>query len=194
MNRARCARFASAVLAAAVAAPVLAGCGEDPFAPDIQPVPEEPSEVTLGDLTESDLELPSAFDILSARAVRTDQTSAWDFVYVVPSEDGEEFRPRGLVTGEESRAGIQRVESSFEELTEAPADGYEQDTSVPIEEGSVYAAVSRRDPRFGQILCRRFVKLEILSVDDAGRTVTLRHLANPNCEQRILIPGAEVDD
>lgn len=194
MIRARSARFASAILAATVAAPVLAGCGDDPFAPQIQPVPEESSEATLGDLTESDLEQPSAFDILSARAVRTDQTSAWDFVYVVTSEDGEEFRPRGVVTGEESRAGIQRVESSFEELTEAPEEGYEQENPVPIEEGSVYAAVSRRDPQFGQILCRRYVKLEILSVDDADRTVTLRHLANPNCEQRILIPGAEVEE
>ena len=81
--------------------------------------------------------------------------------------------------------------SDFDALREAPESGYTNLEAVPVAVGDVFAVRSRRDPAFGNVRCRRFAKMEILAIDMGEGTVTFRHLRNPNCEKRTLVPGAE---
>lgn len=143
----------------------------------------------LADHRTGPLQTASAFDVLGGRVARVDQTDAWDFLFFITEEGEPQLRPFGAVTGRASDAGLQKVASSFEGLRVAPEEGYERAASVPIAEGDVLAAVSRRDPTLQVIRCRRFAKLEILEVDLAGGRLRFRHLINPNCELRGLVPG-----
>lgn len=164
------------------------GCG-DAFERLLGPVPEEPTEVTLVDFRTGPLTEPSAFDLIGARAVRVDQTSQWDFLYFLLAAGVAELRPFEAVTGSFSEAGLQKVSTSFEATTLAPEEGYLTDEPVAVEEGDVLVVRSRRDPAFAGLRCRRFGKLEILRVEPATATLTFRHLINPNCERRGLVPG-----
>lgn len=181
-----------ALLSAATAG--LAGC-DDPLSSRRLPVPDEPSEATLVSLEDGTLRDPSAFDVTGPAPVRTDQTSEWDFLLDRSAAGSLQFSPRNVVLDTDSPAGLQRVESSFEELTVAPESGYVTDEPVPVESGAVYVARSRPDPNV-RITCFRFLKLEVLSVDPGAGRVTFRHLGNPNCGRRTLeagAPGGEQD-
>ncbi|MFQ5889269.1 MAG: hypothetical protein ACE5JR_04355 [Gemmatimonadota bacterium] len=166
------------------------GCGRD-FSPVLVALPEEPEEATLTDFLTGDLGDPAAFDLVIGESVRTDLVLGWDFVFFLPSGGVPEFRLRGQILNEDSDAGLRRASRSFDAIQEAPDSGYVRDRTVPIAVGDVFFAVSRRDPTFGSLRCRHFAKLEILALDAAESTVTFRHLINPNCEQRSLVPGAE---
>lgn len=176
-------RATSRILLVALAGAVLAAC-EDPLAPTLAPVPDQASETTLHDFRTSELRQVSAFDVVSSRAVRTDQTSGWDFLLAL--EDGAFlFQPRSVVLDESSSAGLQRMSTAFDELAMAPEDGYVTDDPVPVEEGAVYAARSRQ-----QGACLSFLKLEVLAVEAGAGSVTFRYLGNPNCGRRTLVAGA----
>lgn len=162
---------------------ILAGCG-DPFGAGTRPVPPVPTTVSVSDFRAGPLREPSAFSVEEGRAVRVDQSSNWDFVYFQAEGGAPQLRPRGMILQEPSDAGLQRVESSFEGLTEAPEEGYVTDAPVAADSGAVIAFRSRQDPDFGGLRCRRFGKLEVTSVDPEVRTITFRHIINPNCGNR----------
>lgn len=160
-----------------------AGCG-DPFEAFLAPVPEETTEVSLVDFRAGPLTEPSAFDLLNSIRARVDQTPAWDFVFFITEGGAAQLRPFAAVADQASEAGLQRVEEAFDAVREAPAEGYETDEPVPIAEGDVLAARSRVAGG-----CRRFGKLEVLEIDLEAGTLTFRHLRNPNCGFRGLVPG-----
>jgi hypothetical protein len=167
---------------------VLPGCG-DSTGPQFAPVPETPGEVTLFDFEGSGLTEPSAFDAVDGRAVRTDQTSGWDFLFVVPGSGEAEFRPRNAVLAEDVDAGIQKVDRAFDDIAEAPESGYVTDEPVTVAEGDVLVGRSRQDPSF-RITCEHFFKLEVTELDTGAGTVTLRHIINPACGRRNLTAGS----
>lgn len=169
---------------------LLLGCG-DSFDPVVLPVPETPEEETLADFVAGDPQDPPAFDLITAIPVRVDLSPAWDFLFAIGQDGSPELRPRGMVTGVDSDAGLQPASAAFEAIEEAPQEGYERRSAVLVAEGDVLFAVSRRDPSFVSLRCRRFAKLEILGIDLEARTLTFRHLINPNCERRTLVPGAQ---
>lgn len=179
----------SIVLAVVAVSLALAGC-DDSLAPQRRPVPEEPSEVTLFEFRDSDLRDPSAFDAIIGQAVRTDQTSEWDYLFALRASGAAELRPRNVVLGGGSVAGLQVVEQEFGQLDQAPENGYRTGSAVAVSEGDVLAGRSRQDPSLAQLGCNYFLKMEILSVDPAAGTLTFRHLINPNCNQRNLVPGS----
>lgn len=165
----------------------LPACGDSATGP---PVPEEPTEVTLADYSQSPIVDASAFSWIILQKVRTDQTSEWDFVFVLDDDGQAQLYPRSSVLAEPSTSGLQVVDESFEQLTVAPADGYITDEPVAVVVGDVLAAVSQR--RCGSavgLALVRFGKLEVLAIDPARRTLTFKQLANPNCENRSLVPG-----
>lgn len=164
------------------------GCG-DAFEQLLGPVPLEPTRVELVDFRTGPLQTSSAFDVLGRRAVRVDQTSGWDFLFFVTEEGSPELRPFETVTGALQESGVQKVDVTFEGLTLAPEDGYIRSEPIPIAEGDVLAVVSRRDPAFGGIRCRRYAKIEVLAIDGAAGILAFQHLVNPNCEVRGLVPG-----
>lgn len=164
------------------------GCG-DAFEQLLGPVPLQPTRVELVDFRTGPLQTSSAFDVVGRRAVRVDQTSGWDFLFFVTEEGTPELRPFEAVTGTLQESGMQKVDVTFEGLTLAPQDGYVRTEPIPIAEGDVLAVVSRRDPAFGGIRCRRYAKIEVLGIDIAAGSLTFQHLINPNCEVRGLVPG-----
>lgn len=173
-------RSSALVLAAALVA--AAGC-ENPFETEPTPVPGAQSYV-LHDFRQGPLVEPSAFDVFSASVVRTDQANAWDFLFFVTAEDAPEFRPREVVIGEESTAGIQQVEETFADFLEVPEEGYTTDAPVPVEAGAVYAVRSRRSGG-----CTHYGKVLVDSMDVDGGRVFFTAVVNPNCNRRSVEPS-----
>lgn len=169
-------------LAAALAA---AGC-QNPFEPEPTPVPGPESHV-LHDFRAGPLVEPSAFDLFSAAPVRTDQNSGWDFLFFVTAGGDPQLRPRAVVIGDGSTAGLQPVQGAFDELLQVPEGGYTADAPTAVEAGAVYAARSRRSSG-----CTRFGKLTVDSVDAAAGRLFLTTVVNPNCNDRSVEP-AETD-
>lgn len=161
------------------------GCGSSGL---LAPVADSASVATLSDFRTSPLGSPSAFDVLSGTAVRTDLTSGWDFLYYITPDGTMQLRPRDMVLGGISGQGIQKVTQTFEKLTEDPSGGYTTDSPVTVSKGDVLAVVSRSNPNFA-VQCRYFMKMEITAVNTSAGTITFRYLTNPNCEQRIVAPG-----
>lgn len=176
-----------ASLAALAAVLLLTGC-ESPFN-RTQPLPLEPTSVSLADFREGGIGEATAFQLNNAWAVLPSQTSDWDFVFWVSDEGQPQFRPRDMITDGDSDAGLAPVEVSFEALEEAPQEGYLTKEPVPADSGAVYAVRSRQAPGLG-LRCRRYAKIQVTSVNAEAGTVTFRHLVNPNCEQRNLVPGS----
>ena len=168
----------------------MSACGNG-TEPILIPIPDETREATVVDVSTGSIADPSAFDVITGEAVRTDQFSGWDFVFQITEDGGAVWWPRSSIIEEDEDSGLQLSSLEFEGLVEAPEAGYVQFESVPVSVGDVFAARSRRDPAFGNVRCRRFAKLEILNIDVDRGTVSFQHLVNPNCEKRKLVPGAE---
>jgi len=151
--------------------------------PILIPIPDEPGEATLVDVSAGAITDPSAFDVITGGSVRTDQFSGWDFLFQIQEDGSTVLWPRGAITGEDLDAGLA--------LREAPENGYTNLDSLPVAVGDVFAVQSRRDPAFGSLRCRRFAKVEIQALDPTEGTISFMHLVNPNCEKRKLVPGAE---
>ena len=177
-------RGALRLLAALSVAWALPGCGDSVIG---LPVPDEPTEVTLADFRTSPLVEPSAFSWILVQEVRTDLTSQWDFAFALEADSTARLFPRASVLELPSTAGLQIVPETFEQLTEAPADGYITEEPVSVRVGDVLAAVSRR--QCSSLNLVRFGKLEILDIDVIEGKLTFKQLANPNCENRSLVPG-----
>lgn len=163
-------------------------CG-DPFDPFVTPIPDA-QEATLVDFREGDLVDSSAFDMLAGTAVRTDQTSGWDFLFLVDETAGPALLPRAGLLDDDTSAGLQLATVPFATLAEAPEEGYTMEEPVPIEVGDVLVMVSRRNPGVS-VRCRVFGKLEVLSIEGTPATLTIDVVINPNCERRALIDEDE---
>lgn len=176
-------RLALAVLLAVLP---LAACDSNFNEP--QPLPPEPSTVSLADFRTASLDEATAFQLSRSRTVRPSQVSDWDFAFWITDGGTPQLRPRDMIVSEDSDAGLAAVDAGFGDLEEAPESGYRTNGAVPAEAGAVYAVRSSPDPEFG---CRRYAKIRVTAVDTAAGTVTLDHLVNPNCESRNLLPGEQ---
>lgn len=161
---------------------------DDPFEALLQPVPEEPSEASLTDLRTGRLQDPPAFDLLFRTPVRIDLTNQWDFLYRVTAAGEAQLLPFGALADSASEAGLRSMPDAFDGVRTAPVDGYVQRDPVPVAEGDVLVARTRRDPQ-RLFSCRRYAKLQILEIDQAAGRITFQYLVNPNCEDRVLVPG-----
>ena len=118
--------------------------------PTLIPIPDEPGEATLVDVSAGALADPSAFDVITGGSVRTDQFSGWDFLFQIQEDGSTVLWPRGAITGEDLDAGLQKVSQTFDALREAPENGYTNLDALPVALGDVFAVQSRRDPAFGR--------------------------------------------
>jgi hypothetical protein len=159
----------------------------------IEPIanPEEATEAELFDFGQANVRSPSAFDIVSSSAVRLDASSRWDFLFQIQGDSTALLRPRGAVLGITSDAGLIRLSADFDDIDQAPQVGYQRARGLAIQEGDVLAMRSQRDANIA-LRCFRYGKMEVLSIDTVEGTVTFKHLINPNCENRNLVPGAAV--
>jgi hypothetical protein len=174
-------RTFSALLALTLAA----GCSNANSLPD----PTNPNVVntlTLGALEGTPIQTPSAFSILNG-AVRTDQTTEFEFAYNVEASGRRVFLPRkvlGLTSSTGAQPGLQASTATFDEITVAPSNGYITDSAVTVELGQRWVVRSRV---FCPIGVPQYGKIEILSFEDS--TVTFKSLADNNCGYKGLEPG-----
>ncbi len=145
--------------------------------------------VTLGALNGAALTVPAAFSVTTGVAVRTDQSSAFDFAYDIVPGKGPSLLPLaalGLGTGGGANPALQKVNVSFDNLREGPSNNWGQTDTLPIAVGNVIAARSRISCFLG---VPQYAKFEVLAFNEVAKTVSLKVLANVNCGYRNLEPG-----
>ncbi len=148
--------------------------------------------VTLGAIHGAPLTVPSAYDMIFGLAIRTDQSSSFDFVYDILPVKGPSLLPLaalGLGTGS-VRPAVQKVTTAFDDIINAPTGGWNQLDTLPIAVGDVIAGRSRVSCYLG---VPQYAKFQVLDFDNVLKTVRLKVLANINCGYRNLQPGVAVD-
>jgi hypothetical protein len=143
--------------------------------------------VTLGALEGTPIQTPSAYAV-DLGAVRTDQTTAFEFAYNVDSSGRRVFLPRkvlGLSSASGAEPGVQATGAAFDDITVAPSNGYTVDSAVVVDVGQRWLVRSRVSAC--TIGVPKYAKLEILSFQDS--TVTFEVLADNNCGYKGLEPG-----
>jgi hypothetical protein len=146
--------------------------------------------IVLGALVGTSIGTPSAFNIAGSAAVRTDQTSGFDFAYNIEPDGRHVFLPQaalGITQSSGVSPGFLLSDQAFADITQAPLNGYNTLDTVTIAVNQVYIARS-------SLVCTSvgvpvYAKLRILSFDDPDREVTFEVLANRNCGFRDLVPG-----
>ena len=78
----------------------------------------------------------------------------------------------------------------FVDVHRAPSNGYITTDTVAVDSGDVFVVRSRLVCTIG---VSQYAKLQVLSFDDAQRSVTFRVLANNNCGYKDLDPGFPKD-
>ena|SRR5438128_1565112 len=180
-------RSPCAALGALAALVGLAACGSSTGLPPAH-IENVVDSVALYALDGTPLTAPSAYDIEFLRTVRTDVTTAYDFIFNIDAADRALLLPTGAV-GLGKQSGIRLESAAFDAITDAPTSGYVDSTAVAIDSGSV--AVIRSRPTqctFGAIVFL-YAKIEVLKIDRVARRLDFRILADLNCGYRQLQPG-----
>jgi hypothetical protein len=151
--------------------------------------------VMIGALVGTPISVPSAYGINPGIAgpIRTDQTSAFEFAYNILPDGRRVLLPRaalGLISNT-AEPGLQPADDDFDDIDEAPLNGYLTLDTIEVVVGRRYIVRSR-------VACTSigvplYGKIEILEFDDVDRRVRFRALANTNCGFRSLRPGLPED-
>jgi hypothetical protein len=145
--------------------------------------------VTIFSLTGTAITAPSGFSISTAAvgAVRTDQTTSFEFAYNIQPDGQKVLLPRAALglTSNSAEPGLQSRNETFDEIETASSNGYITEDPVPVDVGQRFMVRSRLTncstvPLYG--------KLEILSFGE-DQSVTFQVLANRNCGFKGLEPG-----
>ncbi len=175
---------------AAGAAAVVVACGEPLglLAPSYTNVVD--SLVSLYALSGTPVSTPSAYRLEDGATVRTDQSVVFDFAFDIDSAGRAVLLPTGaLRLGRAS--GLQTSAVHFDSIRLAPDRGYQLDSAVVVDSGTV-AIVHSRPTTCGFGLSAAYVyyaKLEVLAVESAARRLRFRILVDRNCGYRGLEPG-----
>jgi hypothetical protein len=145
--------------------------------------------VTLGALHGSDLRWPAAYSVAQGFAVRTDQSSNFDFIYDIDKAGRHVLLPLeviGLGSSGSADPGLQKVTTPFADLASAPTDGYVVNDTLAIAVGDVIVARSRISCSLG---VPEYGKMQVLGFNDSTRTMQMLVLVNINCGYRSLTTG-----
>jgi hypothetical protein len=164
------------------------GCNGNPLGDATQP--NVVDTIVLGALVGTDIGTPSAFSIPASAAVRTDETSQFDFAYNLESGNRHVFLPQGALGISNTSGvapGLLLSDQSFGQIDQAPLNGYNTIDTITIAVNQVWVARS-------SLVCTSvgvpvYAKLRIISFNDAAREVRFEVLANRNCGFRDLLPG-----
>jgi hypothetical protein len=173
---------------------VASGCGGDIGLPDAT-IENTVDTVRLWALNGTDIGTPSALDLLGGIPVRPELADVFDLGFDVEPDGVAVLIPSGLLGGS-ATAGTLLMSESFDDVTRAPLEEYVTDSMRVVTEGTVLVGRSRSSSIGCPITVGslpRYAKIEILEIDGAARTVTLRLMANLNCGYRDLVEGIPVD-
>lgn len=164
-------------------------CGDDPFAFDWN---DSPDTVQLYSLARPELNLVSAFNFLQDLPVQVENpnsTGTWDVA--VDTRGGNiVFLPPGALNVEGAARIATLASMSLDDVTEAPSDTllYVRNRAVPVRMGEVYVVrTNRQRGSFGRS-CVYYAKVEAVTIDPVGGTLTFREVTNPVCNDRDLVP------
>ena len=144
--------------------------------------------VSLYALRGTAITLPSAYVLLGAQRVRTDQTTVLDFAFDFDSLGAPALFPTGAINlGQLS--GLQTSTTTFDGLTLAPTGGYIVDKPVALDSGTVVLVRSRPTQCSFGVTLSLYAKLRVLSVDSTARRLDFEILVDRNCGYRGLEPG-----
>ena len=162
------------------------GC-DDPFAALLLDVPETPTEIVLSDFFTAPIEDAAALDLITELPAQIEFGPNWDFVFRVEAGRAE-LATFTAVTDSTNDAGFFETDLAFDEIEEAPDEGYNLVDPVAVVPGKAVIVRSRRNPST-IVSCSYYAKIEVLMVDLEAGTVKLQFLRNPNCGDTVLIPG-----
>ena len=175
-------RFLSLALSA------VAACGDEDSLPD-PTTSNIVDTVTVGSLTDTPITTASGFSV-SGGAIRTDQDPGFDFAYDIeglPETGRKMILPRavlGITSAGTAEPGVMRLDAAFDDIDEAPSNGYVTDSAVTVAMGERYVVRSRVVCDLGVPL---YAKVEIIGFED--NSLMLKRLKNVNCGYRSLEPG-----
>lgn len=170
---------------AVVALATLAACS-DAQLPDAA-FSNDIDTLTIGSATAPPVHRPAGYSIVDDRLVRTDQSSAFDFVYLATGGRRLLVPLDALGLGTRTaNPGVQLSPLAFDALVDPPNDGYLTTDSLAVSAGDVVVARSRIACFLG---VPQYAKLQVLGFDDAAGTMTFRVVANVNCGYRSLALG-----
>jgi len=143
--------------------------------------------VSLWALDGTPLNTPSAYSISARQAVRTDQTTGFDFAFNITPSGQAELLPTGaLRLGKGS--GILVQSKAFDAITEASTSGYQDSVAVAVDSGTVVVLRSRPVSCVIGVVYY-YAKLQVLRVDTLARRIDYNILVDLNCGYRGLEPG-----
>ncbi|MGB1778251.1 MAG: hypothetical protein ACPHQP_01730 [Longimicrobiales bacterium] len=168
---------------------IATACDDDPFAFRWT---DNPDTVLLYSMARPELGLVSAYSFYQGLELEVEVPSSagqWDLA--IDTQGGEIVMLPPPVLGIFTEAEIATIENTrLEDVTQAPSDSlrYVSDRPVPVEFGNVYVVKTNRSPgSFGRS-CRYHAKLEAVDIDPVGGTFVFRHVTNPVCNDRDLVP------
>lgn len=168
----------------------LAACSDPNSLPDAQ-ITNVVDTFTISALTGTPIASPSAFSIADRAPIRTDLNAGFDFAFdILPTTGAPVLLPRsalGFPTEGALLPGLQVREELFDAITEGVTNGYVTTDTIAVAVGERYIGRSR-------VVCSslgvpKYGKFEILAVDAAARTITIKTLVNENCGYIGLEPG-----
>jgi len=164
-------------------------CDDDPFSFNWT---DNPDTVLLYSMARPELGLVSAYSFFQGLELEVEVPGVagqWDVA--VDTRDGQIVLLPPPVLGIFTEAEIATFEDTrLEDVTVAPSDSlrYVSDEPVVVEFGNVYVVKTNRSPgSFGRS-CRYHSKLEAVDIDPVGGTFIFRHVTNPVCNDRDLVP------
>ncbi len=145
--------------------------------------------VSLFALDGTPLAAPSGYNIQAKTALRTDQTTSFDFAFNITPAGQAVLLPTGAL-GLGSGSGIQVQGVPFDSVKTAPSGAYADTVAVPVDSGTV-AVVHSRASRcdFTGVSVFYYGKVQVLAIDTVARRIDLRVLVDQNCGYRDLEPG-----
>jgi hypothetical protein len=153
-------------------------------------IPNTIDTITLAAALDTNLAVPSGYSVSAGRAVRTENSSDFDFVYNLNGAKRPVFlttQVLGVLSTTSIHPGFQGSPVPFDEMTTAPINNYNSIDSIFPDSGDVYYVRSAlvcstlSSPIYG--------KLEVLSIDSAAQTITIRTLIDLNCGYHGLTVG-----
>lgn len=168
----------------------LSGCGgNDQLFPAFNANVE--SEVTMRALSGTPVTAPSGFSIVGQRATRLDLATSVDFLFDLDNEGQPFLLPARAAGFPDTRlnAGLKLMSVPFDSIDLADTDGYTTLEPVFVSVGEVYLARTGLNINDCILSLPLYMKIEILEVDLATRSLQMRVLANTNCGFRSLLPG-----
>jgi hypothetical protein len=180
-------RLGLALLFAAAAA-----CGDANILPPASLAVRDDT-ITLWALTGTNIQFPSAYDLVLGIAARTDRTPdfdlAFDFVYDSLAHDTvPALLPRGAL-GLSADGGLLRVATRFDSLYAAPGSGYDAIRPVFLDTTTVVVVRSRTQICNFGISSGLYAKLQPLAISRTFRKLIMRMVTDPNCGYHSLQPG-----